>query len=367
MSKKQSKNKTRQNNQRKSKGRKMSSRRGNSKNKKNRTKLSYKKKRVRGGSSNHTDQSILEKWKQIFRKKLESTEYIKIIKQFTREIIEEFFCDKEDLQNWEEKIEDIVDELINGIINGTFTQEEEKNNISLFLHWFLDGSAIRRALLYHKEDNMCGPENSISYSYIRIANKILKILEKKKKIPQISELEREWYNIIMSKVEAARKASKPNTNVMGAAQGALETLRNRGTVNFMHGPSSGGANETGNVIEGLLGEMLWEKSEKICRILTITNDKLTNNKEHYKKLIKDYFTEENLATFLRDISNEKLFPIETINILQENLNRDELNKTILELDDKERYLTFLSDLERKISIVKDLRALGPTVRRANAM
>ena len=52
MSKKQSKNKTRQNNQRKSKGRKTFSRRGNSKNKKNRTKLSYRK---RGGSEVELD------------------------------------------------------------------------------------------------------------------------------------------------------------------------------------------------------------------------------------------------------------------------------------------------------------------------
>ena len=46
MPRKQSKNKTRQNNQRKSKGRKTFSRRGNSKNKKNRTKLSYRKRRA---------------------------------------------------------------------------------------------------------------------------------------------------------------------------------------------------------------------------------------------------------------------------------------------------------------------------------
>jgi len=63
MSKKQSKNKARQNNQRKSKGRKMSSRRGNSK-KKNQSKLSYRK---RGGSSEvDPAEKTLLKWNVIF-------------------------------------------------------------------------------------------------------------------------------------------------------------------------------------------------------------------------------------------------------------------------------------------------------------
>jgi hypothetical protein len=75
MPKKQSKNKVRQNNQRKSKGRKMSSRRGNSKNKKNRTKLSYRKRRIRGGSSKvvppdpRDDSATPEYWKQYLETK----------------------------------------------------------------------------------------------------------------------------------------------------------------------------------------------------------------------------------------------------------------------------------------------------------
>jgi len=65
MPKKQSKNKVRQNNQRKSKGRKMSSRRGNLKNKKNKSKLSYKKRPAKGGSNDH-DPTTPEHWKHIF-------------------------------------------------------------------------------------------------------------------------------------------------------------------------------------------------------------------------------------------------------------------------------------------------------------
>jgi hypothetical protein len=66
MPRKQSKNKTRQNNQRKSKGRKTFSRRGNSKNKKNRTKLSYRK---RGGSEVELDKKkkkTLLAWNNVF-------------------------------------------------------------------------------------------------------------------------------------------------------------------------------------------------------------------------------------------------------------------------------------------------------------
>jgi hypothetical protein len=59
MPKKQSKNKVRQNNQRK-----MSSRRGNSKNKKNRSKLSYRKKHAKGGSDG-VDPPTSEFWKQL--------------------------------------------------------------------------------------------------------------------------------------------------------------------------------------------------------------------------------------------------------------------------------------------------------------
>jgi hypothetical protein len=93
MSKKQSKNKARQNNQRKSKGRKTFSRRGNSKNKKNRTKLSYRKRPAKGGG-NYVQLQVF--WKQLKNKDYQD-QWIEHINEFDpsdkREHIKLFFED----------------------------------------------------------------------------------------------------------------------------------------------------------------------------------------------------------------------------------------------------------------------------------
>jgi hypothetical protein len=157
------------------------------------------------------------------------------------------------------------------------------------------------------------------------------------------------------KSKAVKKSRRPKVSRRGNLRKKknLTKLSYRKRVAFSVPRLEGGNNK----IEEMLGEMLWEKSEQICRILTITNDKLKDNEEHYKQLIEEYFTEENLVTFLNDIKDEKIIGDTKFDNLQNkiydptNIYDGELYKFIQKQftdKDKARYLKFLSDLWTEI-------------------
>tara|TARA_B100000989_G_C19487456_1_gene448172 strand:- start:295 stop:855 length:561 start_codon:yes stop_codon:yes gene_type:complete len=157
------------------------------------------------------------------------------------------------------------------------------------------------------------------------------------------------------KSKAVKKSRRPKVSRRGILRKKKNRtkLSYRKSVNFSVPRLEGGNNnETEKDIKGQLGEMFKKKEknesniEQISKILRITYDRLTDNEDYYKQLIEEYFTEENLVTFLKDISNEKLFPLEIIIILQKNLEKNKLKVFIEEssLGDKERYFKFLIDL-----------------------